>query len=78
MQVICTSLQTDNHASTSSLKFFTGWMLFLLPNQQHRSNEGIFTIMHYLCNTAHCQRLPQTKPDGSLQQLYSTYNVADE
>jgi len=30
MQIICTSLQTDNHASISS--FFTGWMLFLMPN----------------------------------------------
>ena len=29
MQVICTSLQSDNHASTSSLEFFMGWMLFL-------------------------------------------------
>jgi len=35
----CTSLQTDNHASTSSL-FFTRWMLFLTPNQQGRNNEG--------------------------------------
>jgi len=22
---VCTSLQTDNHVSTSPLKFFTGW-----------------------------------------------------
>jgi len=27
-QIICTSLQTDNHASTSSINFFTGQMLF--------------------------------------------------
>jgi len=27
MQVISTLLQTDNHASTTSLKFFTGHML---------------------------------------------------
>jgi len=33
MQIICTLLQTDNHASTSSLNFFTGQMLFLMPNQ---------------------------------------------
>jgi len=33
MQIICTSLQTDNHASTSPLNFFTDWMLFLMPNQ---------------------------------------------
>jgi len=40
MQVICTSLQTDNHASTSSLKNFTGWMLFLTPNRRRQSTEG--------------------------------------
>jgi len=41
---VCTSLQTDNHASTpplSFLKFFTGWMPFLLPNQQRQSTEAI-------------------------------------
>jgi len=36
-QIICTSLKTDNHASTSSLNFFTGWMLVLTPNQQRQS-----------------------------------------
>jgi len=36
----CTSLQTDNHASTSPLKFFTGRMPFLPPNQQRQSTEG--------------------------------------
>jgi len=30
---VCTSLQTDNHASTSPLSFFTGRMPFLPPNQ---------------------------------------------
>jgi len=40
MQIICTSLQTDYHASTSPLSFFTGQMLFLLPNQQRQSTEG--------------------------------------
>jgi len=34
MLIICTSLQTDNHTSTTTLIFFTGQMLFLLPNQQ--------------------------------------------
>ena len=33
MQTICTSLQTDNHASTSSL-IFTGRMLIMTSNQQ--------------------------------------------
>jgi len=32
MQIICTLLQTDNHASTSSLSFFTGPVPFLMPN----------------------------------------------
>jgi len=36
MQVICTSLQTEpcQHLIT---QFFTGWMLFLVPNQQYQS-----------------------------------------
>ena len=29
---VCISLQTDNHASTPTLKFLTGWMPFLAPN----------------------------------------------
>jgi len=37
---VSTSLQTDNHASTPPLSFFTGWMPFLLPNQQRQSTEG--------------------------------------
>jgi len=40
MLIIYTALPTDNHASTSSLKFFTGWMLFLTPKQQCHSTEG--------------------------------------
>ena len=39
---VCTSLQTDNHASTPPLNFFTGRMLFLPPNQQRQSTEGKF------------------------------------
>jgi len=35
---VCNSLQTDNHASTPPLKFFTGQMPFLPPNQQRQSN----------------------------------------
>jgi len=37
---VCTSLQTDNHTSTQSLCFFSGWMPFLPPNQQCQSTEG--------------------------------------
>jgi len=35
--LVCTSLQTDNHASTPPLSFFTGRMPFLPPNQQRQS-----------------------------------------
>jgi len=38
---VCTLLQTDNHASTTPLSFFTGRMPFLPPNQQRQSTEGI-------------------------------------
>jgi len=37
---VCTSLQTDNHASTPPLSFFTGRIPFLPANQQHQSTEG--------------------------------------
>jgi len=40
MQIICTSVQTDNHASASLLRFFTGRMHFLPLNQQRQSTEG--------------------------------------
>jgi len=39
-QTLCTSLQTDNHASTAPLKFFTGQMPFLPPDQHCESIEG--------------------------------------
>jgi len=47
MQIICTSLQTANYNSTSSLKFFTSQMLFLMPNQQRQSTEGNTPILLY-------------------------------
>ena len=37
---VCTSLQTDNHASNPQLSFFTGRMPFLPPNQQCQSTEA--------------------------------------
>jgi len=37
---VCTSLQTDNHASTPPLSFFTGRMPFLQP-----STEGINVLV---------------------------------
>jgi len=46
----CTLLQTNNHASIPPLKFFTGQMPFLLPNQPcKKSTEGI--LKTYTINT---------------------------
>jgi len=42
---VCTSLQTDNHASTPPLKFFTGRMPFLPPNQQRQSTAGNLQVL---------------------------------
>jgi len=42
---VCTSLQTDNHASTPPLIIFSGRMPFLLPNQQRQSTEGCFFLL---------------------------------
>ena len=43
---VCISLQTDNHASTPPLSFFTGRMPFLTLNQQRQSTEGIANYLH--------------------------------
>ena len=45
---VCTSLHTDNHASTPPLSFFTGRMPFLPPNQQRQSTEGS-CVWLYIC-----------------------------
>jgi len=49
---VCTLLQTDNHASTPPLEFFTGRMLFLPPNQQRQSTEGTVLTATATDNTA--------------------------
>jgi len=43
MQIICISLQTDNHASTSSVNYYTGWMFLLTPNQQCQCTDKTCT-----------------------------------
>ena len=54
---VCTSLRTDNHASTPPLSFFTGRMPFLPPNQQRQSTKGVsvvddeHTAAGYLCGS---------------------------
>ena len=42
MQIICTLLQTDNHASTSSLNFLTGRMPFLRPTNSINALKASF------------------------------------
>ena len=51
---VCTSLQMDNHTSTSPLS----WMPFLPPNQQCQSTEGTHTHTHtqYTCTQTHAPR----------------------
>ena len=46
---VCTSLQTDNHASTPTFSFFKGRMTFLLLNQQHQSTEGTLIPLLMQC-----------------------------
>ena len=48
---VCTSLQTDNHASTPPLCFFIGRMPFLPPNQQRQSTEGITSPWNFVTNS---------------------------
>ena len=48
---VCTLLQTDNHASTPPLCFFTGRMPFLPPNQQRQSTEVNIHSNQHLINT---------------------------
>jgi len=49
---VCTSLQTENHASTPPLSFFTSRMPFLPPNQQHQSTEGTNDLYNILKRSA--------------------------
>ena len=50
---VCTSLQTDNHASTPPLSFFTGRMPFLPPNQQRQSTEGLQYVWRVKLNSTY-------------------------
>jgi len=57
---VCTAFQTDNHANTSPLKFFTGRMPFLPPNQQCQSTEAMQQSINISC------------PPDTLQQTHRT------
>ena len=50
---VCTSLQTDNHANTPLLSFFTSRMPFLPPNQQCQSTEGFDAVDNILTSTVY-------------------------
>jgi len=63
---VCTSLQTDNHASTPPLSFFTGRMPFLSPNQQHQKTEGKHGLMS----------LNPTKAHGQLRSICNIYRTS--
>jgi len=41
---VCILLQTDSHASTPPLGFFTGWMPFLLPNNSVKALKAIIKM----------------------------------
>jgi len=58
MQIICTSLQTENQASTSPLSFFTGLMPFLPLNQQRQSTDVIMQRNIVLFVIKLCHRSP--------------------
>ena len=45
---VCTSLQTDNHASTPSLSFFTGRMPFLPPKRRQQDHKTC--TCNVMCN----------------------------
>jgi len=47
---VCSSLQTDNHASTPPLSFLPGRMPFLPPNQQRQSTEGSSHTVRNFCH----------------------------
>jgi len=41
-------LQSNHHHQQTNTQFFTGWMLFLSPNQQCRSSKGKNVTFHGL------------------------------
>ena len=53
---VCTSLQTDNHASTPPL-IFTGRMSFLPPNQQRQSTEGVYLLIIFNIGNSVTQKI---------------------
>jgi len=69
---VCTSLQTDNHASTPPLMFFTGRMPFLPPNQHRQSTEGTSTE-----DTIHHQVIEKNKQKTVYNKHQNTIGTLD-
>jgi len=63
MQTICISLQTDNHTNTNH-SIFAGWMLVLMPNQQHQSTHT------HTCLTALCPGLPRSASTKKVKPIW--------
>jgi len=76
---VCTSLQADNHASTPPLKFFTGRMPFLSPNQQRQSTEGAAMtdtkLIIYYSQPPICHKVNTTTADALYLQHFFVYAV---
>jgi len=72
---VCTSLQTDNHASSPPLKCFTGRMPFLPPNQQCQSTE--IMSLHYRGNMETQKSHPSNGLPEYNQLLHDFFNIAD-
>jgi len=66
---VCTSLQTDNHASTPPLSFFTGWKPFLPPNNQHQSTEAVIQFNGQIIQNNQQQLQSSKKKDQSSHSL---------
>ena len=66
---VCTVLQTDNHASTPPLSFFTGWMPFLPPNKQCQSTEGKVEIIDGGCFYTCARTLPEPISVGAMTPI---------
>ena len=69
---VCISLQTENHASTPPLKFFTGRMPFLPPNQQRQSTEGSYHVQQKVSKQSSIR--PVTKINYTKQCSDETFN----
>jgi len=49
----CKKLEWWGMVPDPPYKFFTGQMLFLPPNQQHQSTEGISSLLHNISVGSH-------------------------